>query len=104
MTDLVRIKAELQAKLKALYARGLEIEGVLSDPGSSDWEENAVEMENDEAWAAVGDVTKAEIREIRLALQRIDRGSYGKCASCGIQIGKERLEALPWTSYCARCG
>ncbi len=98
-----KVKAELQAKLKALYARALDIEDILSDPGNSDWEENAIEMENDEAWAAVGDVTKEEIREIRLALRRIERGDYGKCESCGKHIGQERLDALPWTPYCIGC-
>jgi DnaK suppressor protein len=104
MKNLAKVKADLEGKLKALYSRALEIEGVLSDPGNSDWEENATEMENDETWAAVGDVTKNEIREIRLALQRIERGDYGKCESCGRPIAAERLEALPWVSSCIRCG
>jgi DnaK suppressor protein len=103
MKNHAKVKAELQAKLKALYARALDIEDILSDPGNSDWEENAIEMENDEAWAAVGDVTKEEIREIRLALRRIERGDYGKCESCGKPIAPARLEALPWTAFCIGC-
>jgi DnaK suppressor protein len=37
------------------------------------------------------------------ALQRIDDGSYGMCASCGQPIAAERLEALPWTTRCIDC-
>jgi DnaK suppressor protein len=37
------------------------------------------------------------------ALQRIDDGSYGTCASCHQPIGEERLEALPWTTRCIDC-
>jgi DnaK suppressor protein len=103
MKNHARVKADLKAKLKSLYARALDIEDILSDPGNSDWEENAIEMENDEAWAAVGEVTKEEIREIRLALRRIERGDYGKCESCGKPISQERLDALPWTAFCIAC-
>lgn len=103
MKDTAGIRNELEAKLKSLYERGSDIESVLSDPGDSDWEENAVEMENDEAWAVIGDVTKEEIREIRLALQRLERGDYGICESCGNSIPEARLEAVPWTSVCVNC-
>jgi DnaK suppressor protein len=40
---------------------------------------------------------------IRLALQRINDGSYGECLMCGDSIGPKRLEAVPWTPYCIRC-
>jgi RNA polymerase-binding protein DksA len=34
------------------------------------------------------------------ALGRIDAGTYGTCRICGRDIGKERLEARPWTDLC----
>lgn len=34
------------------------------------------------------------------ALERIQRGSYGRCVVCDAEIQEERLEALPWTPYC----
>jgi DnaK suppressor protein len=37
------------------------------------------------------------------ALQRIDRGEYGKCSECGKLIEKERLEAVPHARQCLRC-
>lgn len=40
---------------------------------------------------------------IDAALQRIEDGTYGTCASCGQPIGAERLEALPWTTQCIDC-
>jgi DnaK suppressor protein len=100
-TNAVRI--ELESKLRDLLARCPEIEAVLSDPGESDWEENAVAMENDEALAAIGEVTKQEIRDIRLALDRIQRGTYGTCQRCGHSIGRDRLTAIPWATNCVHC-
>jgi len=37
------------------------------------------------------------------ALSMLDDGSYGKCEICGREIGAERLEALPYTTYCVEC-
>jgi RNA polymerase-binding transcription factor DksA len=44
------------------------------------------------------------IQEIDDALQRVDDGSYGVCHGCGHPIALARLETLPYTRYCERCG
>jgi len=43
------------------------------------------------------------IAEIDTALQRIEDGTFGMCASCGQPIGAERLEAVPYTTQCIDC-
>lgn len=43
------------------------------------------------------------VREIDQALERIDGGSYGRCARCGEPIPAGRLEALPWADRCVPC-
>jgi DnaK suppressor protein len=43
------------------------------------------------------------LAEIDAALERIDAGAYGTCASCGDQIPPERLEAVPWANLCIDC-
>lgn len=37
------------------------------------------------------------------AQRRIEQGGYGTCTSCGKQIAKERLEALPYALKCVDC-
>jgi DnaK suppressor protein len=37
------------------------------------------------------------------ALERIDKGDYGMCVSCGQPIGPERLEAVPHARLCIDC-
>jgi len=37
------------------------------------------------------------------ALQRIEKGDYGRCSTCGKLIEKERLEAVPHASQCLQC-
>ena len=51
------------------------------------------------------DVMRRKLVEDRIgliddALERIRRGSYGRCVVCDAEIEAERLEALPWTPYC----
>jgi DnaK suppressor protein len=43
------------------------------------------------------------LQNIRLALQRIDDGTYGICAHCDGEIGGKRLKALPWVDLCVSC-
>lgn len=40
---------------------------------------------------------------IDAALERLEAGMYGTCASCGRAIAEERLEAYPWASLCIDC-
>ena len=37
------------------------------------------------------------------ALERMDRGSFGKCVACGEPISKPRLQAIPYARHCIRC-
>lgn len=37
------------------------------------------------------------------ALARIASGTFGKCMTCGEEIGSRRLVAFPWTQYCLGC-
>ena len=52
------------------------------------------------------DVMESEhglLEQINDALERIDNGTYGRCASCDTGIPEERLEAVPYAMYCVRC-
>jgi RNA polymerase-binding protein DksA len=37
------------------------------------------------------------------ALERIDKGEFGKCKGCGKEIGLDRLEAAPHVNLCIDC-
>ena len=41
------------------------------------------------------------LKEVRLALARIDAGTFGVCENAGERIDEKRLEAIPWTRYCS---
>ena len=43
------------------------------------------------------------IKKIKKALERIDKGTFGICESCGEDIAIKRLKARPVTSQCIEC-
>jgi DnaK suppressor protein len=96
-------KLQLERKLKELQDRAAQLENRLSQPGEADSEENAVFRENDEVVEGLNELTIHDIHEIRLALDRIEHGTYGVCTSCGKRIAKARLNALPFTGTCVDC-
>ncbi|WP_410768674.1 TraR/DksA C4-type zinc finger protein [Fontibacillus sp. BL9] len=49
---------------------------------------------------AVDDNLARRLKDINRALDRINDSSYGTCSVCGNEIPYERLEAIPYTSYC----
>lgn len=103
MKKLTQIKAMLEFKLADLATRAEGIEGELNTPGDPDWDDNAIESEGDEVLSSIGHATRQNMQEIKLALSRIESGDYEKCSSCGSEIARGRLTALPFTSTCIKC-
>lgn len=98
-----KFRAKLEARLKELDRRLQGIDDELDSHQSRDWEELATEREEDEVLERMGASGKAEIAQIRAALDRMDAGDYGICVTCGAEIAEERLDLLPQTPFCAAC-
>ncbi|HWZ33210.1 MAG TPA: TraR/DksA family transcriptional regulator [Bryobacteraceae bacterium] len=45
----------------------------------------------------------SRLREVRMALSRIDAGTFGICSACEENINSKRLAAIPWASACTAC-
>jgi RNA polymerase-binding transcription factor DksA len=54
-----------------------------------------------EEQAREAEYTSATLKEVRLALARIEGGTFGLCENGGEGIDEKRLEAIPWTRYCS---
>lgn len=96
-------KLALLRRLKELGGRLDDIDAVLGEAHSKDWEEMAVEREGDEVLEALGESGQAEIARIRAALNRMVAGEYGDCVQCGEEILPERLQAVPEAALCRKC-
>ncbi len=75
----------------------------LNKPLEKDFDEQAIEMENDEVLDALVDSIWIEIEQIQKSLTKLSAGTYGVCEVCGRTIGKKRIKALPHASRCIGC-
>jgi RNA polymerase-binding transcription factor DksA len=50
-------------------------------------------MESDLTW----------LTSVSEAVERINKGNYGECLSCGKDIDEKILDAFPWVAFCSRC-
>ncbi|WP_421990843.1 TraR/DksA family transcriptional regulator [Qipengyuania sp.] len=103
MIDYSDIRAKLQTRLADLLARAEVIEDDLRHPLDADSSEQAVDLADDEALEGIDDVLRQEIGQVRMALLRIENGTYGTCSRCGKQIARARLEARPIATRCIEC-
>lgn len=103
MPDLAAAKSRLEAQLAELEARKGRIAEDLSEPLNRDWDEQAIEKEDDASLEGQGALVEREIASVKRALGRIEDGTYGECVRCGRDIAPARLEARPEAALCIDC-
>jgi len=94
--SLVNAKVELEKRIDAIHSHA-------RDPLEADSAEQAAQLGNVAVKVALEHEALQEVAEINAALQQLEAGNYGICAACGEYIGKERLEARPWSAECVDC-
>ncbi len=108
-TNPTALKSGLAATKAALLTKLAEIEGTATGR-----DELVVQTSPDEIdmirMAADRDLVVQQInqsdrvlRDVRVALEALERGEYGVCADCEEPISTRRLEVLPWAQLCVRC-
>ena len=93
----------LKSRLADLGKRIADIDVLLQQPLSADFEEQAGDLEGQESLEAVEGAARREVKSIQAALSRIEKGTYGICVDCGIEIPEKRLEAVPTALRCTPC-
>lgn len=73
----------------------------LTDNAASDTD--AKEEISHERMEALENELKLLMKDIEQALERIKKGTYGKCHSCGKMINDDRLAIKPTALYCVDC-
>jgi len=103
MNEHEEIAKALKARLSELRTHLAKVDRSLRKPLPADSEDQAIELENQEALEALEKTETTEIRQIEAALKRISEGTYGACAKCGEPIDPRRLKALPTAATCISC-
>lgn len=103
MTDTIQTRKALSERLAELEARAERLMEDLTEAMSADFDEQAVETEDDDALLAQETLIMQRIGAVRAAIARVDEGQYGICTICGGQISQARLAAMPEATHCISC-
>ena len=98
-----KIEKALRARLSELRTHLAKVDRELHKLLPANSEDQALELENQDALEVIGNTETTEIRQIEAALKRISEGTYGTCAKCGEPIDPGRLKALPTAGTCISC-
>ena len=93
--------------LKRLEDRAAGRDRLQAEPTGQDFDEPGGDAATETVERAQSMALGANMRElyeeVNAALAKIESGSYGVCDSCGCDITKKRLNALPWATLCKDC-
>jgi DnaK suppressor protein len=103
MNEHEEIAKALKTRLSELRTHLAKVDRSLRKPLPADSEDQAIELENQEALEVIKKTETTEIHQIDAALKRISEGTYGTCAKCGEPIDPRRLKALPTAPTCISC-
>jgi RNA polymerase-binding protein DksA len=103
MNEYEEIAKALEARLSELRTHLVKVDRALHKRLPADSEDQATELENQEALEVIEKTETMEIRQLEAALKRISDGTYGTCAKCGEPIDPRRMKALPTAATCISC-
>lgn len=98
-----RLEGELEAVQKELADIGVGPDGAVEvafDEGFADAAQTTSERSN---VLSIAEGLRQRLDDVKGALDRLERGTYGICQSCGNPIDAERLEAIPTAVLCISC-
>lgn len=103
--DLKRLEQMLCRKRWEIFRSCRELEEEWQQLGEREieFEEEAQKAMLTVLFEQLDDREKKEIKEINLALDRMEAGTYGTCERCGKEIPLARLESLPAIRLCLSC-
>lgn len=102
---LVAARARTYAQIAALsrdYEGVVEANALVAVDDEHDPEGSSTAFERAHL-AALLDKAREHLVALDRALERLDRGGYGRCGVCGGPIPAERLEVLPAATACVGC-
>ena len=103
MSEHEEIAKALKMRLLDLRTLLAKVDHELHKPLPPDSEDQAIELENQEALEVIEQTDTTKILQIEAALMRISKGTFGICVKCGGAIDARRLNALSTAATCISC-
>jgi DnaK suppressor protein len=74
-----------------------------SSPMAQDLVDRAESSYTKEFLLSLSDSERKRLAKIDSALKRLEQETFGLCQTCGKEITKKRLNAIPWAAFCIEC-
>jgi len=106
MSSAQQLTQRLRDRRTELVTRKARVERALShreEPVVADFDDGAIQRENDEVLGTIAETIDKELAAIDKALNRGAKGLLGICEQCEQPISNERLDAVPYAVTCSTC-
>lgn len=100
---LIEMRDRLEEDLSHIIERLPEKEMPVGEISTVRTHNADLDMDGIDREVTIGNSERSLLEQVYVALERVDRGDYGACQNCGRAIDGERLDALPFTSFCIEC-
>ena len=104
--DLKKFRELLELRKKEILdqAESTKEKGIAFDPDDLPDEVDLASSEADQSMnLRLRDRERVLLRKVDKAIEKIEKGEYGTCETCGEDIEVKRLEARPVADLCIRC-
>ena len=102
-TQLIAARTELLARMAHERGGVVSRAEVAADHFDNAMESRAQIQTERQTEFAINEHETAELGDIDAALERLQAGTYGICADCGVSIPPARLNAYPTAKRCIDC-
>lgn len=69
----------------------------------ADITDGAAQAYTNELMTSLGEQGWQKLKQVDEALEKIKRGDYGVCSTCGQPIPEARLDVVPFAKFCVEC-
>ena len=97
---LMELRARLQGDVDSILEAGLSKQNGTGSGNTPDDADASSENWDTEMALNLSRNDEDTLDLVNSALKRIEQGTYGLCTATGVKIGKDRLDAIPYTPYC----
>lgn len=101
--EATQAKLQLELKTIAEEGGGSEVAGRTFPSYGDKEDENAAEVATFSDNLSVDRTLEGILADVEKALDRIAKGTYGKCKYCGQEIDERRLRVRPESGSCVAC-
>ena len=105
--QLLAEQVSLEEELQEIEKRAAHVDESDRATELSSYEDHPADLASEtferEKDLAIGESVQHTLHKVINALEKLDRGTYGRCDACARPIKKARLRALPFATLCVEC-